>query len=252
MIAAMEFSPGIVAVIGATFLLAGGVKGIIGLGLPSIAIGVLALAMMPAQAAAIMIFPTFLTNVWQMLAGPHLLALIRRLWLLLVGSVVGIWLGGDILTSANSRLAACGLGIALAIYAVIGLARIRFFVPPRHEPWLNPIIGLTTGLVAGATGVFVLPAGPYYQAIGLGKDQLVQMLGLSFTVSAAALVLVLWRDGVMQSGNAIASGLAVLPAFAGMAIGQMIRKGLNEETFRRYFFIGMLLLGLQQAVRNVI
>ena len=150
----------------ATFLLAGLVKGVIGLGLPSIVIGLLALIMTPAQAAAIMIIPTFVTNVWQMLVGPHLVALVRRFWLLQVGSVIGIWLGGGILTSPNSRIAASGLGIALVIYAVIGLSTVRFSVPRRHEPWLSPLMGLTTGFIAGGTGVFVIPAGPYYQASG--------------------------------------------------------------------------------------
>jgi len=124
-------------------------------------------------------------------------------------------------------------------------------VPRRHESWLSPLIGLATGFIAGGTGVFVIPAGPYYQAIGLDKDELVQMLGLSFTVSVMALALVLWRDGVMQLGNAAGSALAVLPALARMAIGQRIRMRASAETFRRYFFIGLLLLGSQQAIRNV-
>ena len=121
-----------------TFLLAGLVKGVIGLGLPSIAIGLLALLMPPAQAAAIMIFPSLVTNVWQMFVGPYLVALIRRLWTLVAASAVGIWLGGGILTSANSRYAAFGLGVALIVYAAIGLSAVKFAVPRHHEWWLNP------------------------------------------------------------------------------------------------------------------
>jgi len=248
----MSASPEIVALAVFTFLLAGLVKGTIGLGLPSIAIGLLALLMTPAQAAAIMIFPSLVTNVWQMFAGPHLVAMIRRLWTLVVASAIGIWIGGGILTSPNSRIAAFGLGVALLVYAVVGLTAVRIAVPRRHEWWLNPIVGLATGLVAGGTGVFVIPAGPYYQAIGLTKDELVQALGLSFTVSTIALALVLWRDGAMQLGNATGSMLAVLPALIGMVIGQRIRGLASEATFRRWFFIGLLLLGAQQAIRNAL
>ena len=234
-----------------TFLLAGLVKGVIGLGLPSIAIALLALLMPPAQAAAIMIFPSLVTNVWQMFTGPYLVALMRRLWTLVAASAVGIWLGGGILTSANSRIAALGLGVALVVYAAIGLSAVKFTVPRRHEWWLNPIVGFATGLIAGGTGVFVIPAGPYFQAIGLRKDELVQMLGFSFTVSTIVLALVLWRDGAMQLGNATGSMLAVLPALAGLVIGQRIRGLASEETFRRWFFIALLVLGAQQAIRNV-
>jgi uncharacterized protein len=242
----------IVALAIVTFLVAGLVKGVIGLGMPSIAIALLALIMTPAEAASIMVIPTFVTNVWQMLMGPHLLVLLRRLWTLMAASAIGIWISGGVLTSANSRLAACGLGVALVVYAVVGLTKVRFSVPRRHEPWLSPLIGFLTGLIAGATAVFVIPAGPYYQAIGLTKDELVQTLGLSFTVTVVALALILWRDGVMQLSNATGSALAVLPALAGMAIGQIVRQRASEETFRRYFFIGLLLLGMQQAIRNLV
>jgi uncharacterized membrane protein YfcA len=173
------------------------------------------------------------------------------MWSLVVSSVVGTWLGGGILTSENSKIAALGLGVALMAYAAVGLFKVQFSVSRRHEFWLSPLIGLSTGFIAGGTGVFAIPAGPYYQAIGLHKDELVQMLGLSFTVGAAALALILWRDGVMQLNNSTGSALAVLPALVGMAVGQRIRSVATPEVFRRFFFTGLLLLGLQQAIRNV-
>ena len=242
----------VVALTVISFLIAGLVKGVIGMGLPSISIGLLALLMTPAQAAAIMIFPSFVTNVWQMFVGPHLVKLLRRMWTLIVGSSIGIWIGGGVLTSDNSRIAAFGLGVALVVYAVAGLSQWRFSVAPRHEWWMSPIVGLLTGLVAGGTGVFVIPAGPYYQAVGLSKDELVQMLGISFTASTVVLAFVLWHAGAMHVGNSAGSALAVLPALAGMALGQRIRNRFSEETFRRWFFIGLLLLGTQQALRNIL
>jgi uncharacterized membrane protein YfcA len=242
--------PELIALAIVTFLIAGLVKGVIGMGLPSIAIGLLALMMTPAQAAALMIFPSFVTNVWQMFAGPYLLPLLRRMWLLLATSAFGVWLGGGVLTSANSRYAALGLGLALVAYAVLGLSAIRFSVSPRHEWWLNPIIGLTTGLISGGTGVFVIPAGPYYQALGMTKDELVQMLGFSFTVSTVTLGIVLWGHGALHITNGAGSLLAMVPALIGMAVGQRIRSLASEETFRRWFFIALLALGTQQALRN--
>jgi uncharacterized protein len=247
----MEFSLAIVALTIATFLLAGFVKGVIGLGLPSIAIGLLAIAMPPAQAALLMIVPSLVTNAWQMFAGPYLPALLRRTWLLLVGCVIGVWFGGGIITSTNSRYAALGLGIALVVYGIVGLSGVRFSVRREAEWWWSFPVGLATGLITGATGVFVLPAGVYFQAIGLEKDELVQMLGISFTVSTVALAVILWRDGVMQFGNTAGSALAVVPALIGMLLGQRIRMRASPETFRKWFFMGMLALGLQQAIRNM-
>ena len=49
----------------AIFLLAGLVKGVIGMGLPTVAMGLLALVLPPAEAAAIVVVPSLVTNVWQ-------------------------------------------------------------------------------------------------------------------------------------------------------------------------------------------
>ena len=73
----------------ATFLLAGMIKGVIGLGLPTIAMGLLGLAMAPSQAAALLIIPATVTNVWQLAFGGHLSKLLQRLWPMLLAICVG-------------------------------------------------------------------------------------------------------------------------------------------------------------------
>lgn len=76
--------------IAAALLLAGFIKGVIGLGLPTVAIGLLAVTMQPSRAIAIVIVPAIVTNIWQTFAGPYLRDIIRRLWPLMAGTVIGI------------------------------------------------------------------------------------------------------------------------------------------------------------------
>ena len=222
----------------ATFLLAGLVKGVIGLGLPTIAMGLLAIVMPPAQAAALLVIPSFVTNVWQLALGPNLRPLLRRLWPMLLGICAGTWPGAGLLTADNGTRATTALGLALMLYAILGLCAVRFAVPVRAEPWLSFAAGAVTGLVSAATGVFVIPAAPYLQALELEKDDLVQALGLSFTVSTVALAVVLAHDGALQPAIAGASALALLPALAGMALGQWLRARARPDVFRLCFFAG--------------
>src|ERR1700733_12815939 len=56
----------------AAFLLAGFVKGFIGMGLPTIATGLLTTVMAPGQAAALLVIPNLTTNIWQAFSGKHL------------------------------------------------------------------------------------------------------------------------------------------------------------------------------------
>lgn len=159
----MGFS--VLAVVASTFLLAGFVKGVIGLGLPTVAMGLLAIVMTPAQAASLLVVPSLLTNVWQAM-GPALAPLVRRFWPMLLGICVGTWLGGGLLTADDGTRASVGLGVVLALYGVLGLTSVEFFLPPSLEPWLSPLIGVATGLVTAATGVYMIPSAPYLQAMG--------------------------------------------------------------------------------------
>jgi uncharacterized membrane protein YfcA len=230
--------------IAAIFVLAGFVKGALGLGLPSISMGLMAIIMTPGQAAAMVVVPSLITNFWQMVAGPHFRALVKRLGGLLVAACVGTWLGAGWLTGPYARYGVIVLGLLLMIYAVISLAAVRISVSRDKEVWLGPIAGLISGLLTAATGVFVIPAIIYMQGIGLEKEELVQALGLSFTVSTIALSFNLIGAGVLTFSLASSATIALVAALAGIWIGQVVRLRLDQATFRRWFFIGLLLLGI--------
>jgi uncharacterized protein len=232
-----------------TFFLAGIVKGVTGMGLPTIAMGVLGALMPPVTAASLLIVPSFVTNVWQLLAGPSFATLIARLWLMMLAITVGTIAGSWLLTSGSTEWTTRALGCALVIYAGYSLLARQLAVPAHMERPLSPLIGLATGFVTGGTGVFVIPAVPYLQALGLSKDDLVQALGLSFTTSTVALAIGLGLGGAFHSTQIAASALAVIPALLGMWSGGWIRSRLSATAFRRGFLILLLLLGLDLAIR---
>src|SRR6476660_6534381 len=211
----------VLVVIASTFVLAGFVKGVIGLGLPTVAMGLLAIVMPPAQAASLLVVPSLLTNVWQAL-GPDLALLVRRLWPMLLAICLGTWLGGGLLTADDGTRASIGLGTVLAIYGVLGLTSVEFFLPARLEPWFSPLVGTATGIVTAATGVYMIPSVPYLQAIGLEKDDLVRALGRSFTVSALALAATLMRDFALQMPIVGVSLRVLARAVVGMVLGQWV------------------------------
>lgn len=245
----MDQSIPLVAAIFATFFAAGIVKGVTGMGLPTVAMGVLGALISPLTAAGLLIVPSLVTNVWQLLAGPSFGKLARRFWLLVLTVVAGTFAGSSLLASGDTLLTAGALGAALALYAAYALLGRQLRVPPKLEPWLSPLIGLLTGLLTGATGVFVVPAVPYLQALDLEKDDLVQALGLSFTVSTVALAGALAWHGVFRVDNLALSTLAIVPALAGMWAGQVVRNRVSSATFRRWFLVCLLLLGAEMVAR---
>jgi uncharacterized membrane protein YfcA len=241
----------IIIVAAFAFVLAGFVKGVLGQGLPTVAVGVLSLTMSPGEAAALVVVPALLTNIWQAWFGPALIPLIRRLWPTLLASFIGTFvataLGLGLLTPEAAALARKALGIALVLYGLLGVSRIRLNVPRRAECWLGPAMGAANGAVSTATGVFMLPVIPYIQSLGLERDELVQAQGISFMVSTFALTLVVLGNGTLNAGNALASFIAMAVTFVGMFLGQYTRKFVRPELFRFLFFSGMLVLGIHLA-----
>lgn len=244
-----DISASLLVAVTATFLAAGVVKGVTGMGLPTVAMGVLGALVSPLAAASLLIVPSFVTNVWQLLAGPSFLPLVRRLWPMMLAVVAGTLLGSSWLAAGDTRVTTAALGIALVVYAGFTLFARQLHVPRRLEPWLSPLVGVATGVVTGGTGVFVIPAVPYLQALGLGKDDLVQALGLSFTVSTVALAAGLGAHGAFRPDGLALSALAVIPALAGMWAGQAIRGRISPSAFRRGFLCCLLLLGAEMSLR---
>lgn len=237
------------AVLG-VFLLAGFVKGCIGLGMPTVAVGLLSMAMPAPQAAALLVVPAVITNIWQMASGGHFRILLRRLALLLLticlGTALGAWLFAGVSDAGASSL----LGGALLCYAAVGLSPIKLRVPPRQEGWLGALTGTVTGLITAVTGVFVLPSVPYLQALGLDRNTLVQAMGISFMVSTLAMAGGLAYGGSLGASEMAASALALGPALLGMWAGQGLRRRISETAFKRGFFIALALLGVNLLLKH--
>jgi uncharacterized protein len=247
-----EVPPSLLIAVTATFFAAGLVKGVTGMGLPTVAMGVLGALISPLTAAVLLIVPSFVTNVSQALAGPAFGLIVRRLWPMMVAICAGTMLGASMLVRGDAGTTTTALGVALVVYAAYTLFARQVRVPGRAEPWLSPLIGGMTGVVTGGTGVFVIPAVPYLQALGLSRDDFVQALGLSFTVSTVALAAGLGLHGAFATEAMGLSLLALAPALAGMWVGQWLRSRLSPVAFRRVFLSFLLLLGVEMALRPLL
>jgi len=226
-----------------TFLIAGAVKGVIGLGLPTVSLALLTVALDLPTAMALLLVPSFVTNLWQSAVGGHARAILYRLWPFLVMATVTVWIGVAALTRLDPLLLTVLLGALLVTYSVVNLGGVRMTIPSRYEVWAGPLIGSANGVLTGMTGSFVVPGVMFLQAIGLSRDVLIQAMGMLFTASTLALAAALQQANYLTVSHGVLSAFAVLPAIAGMLAGQRARKNLSEQRFRAVFFVALLLLG---------
>lgn len=237
------FDAHVLILIAGIFLLAGTVKGVIGMGLPTVSLGLLTATLDLQTAVALVAIPPLILNLYQAGFGGHMRTILRRIWPFLVMAVATVWFGTHALARIDPERLKIVLGVVLTIYGAISLAGFRLTVSPRHEVWAGPVVGGVTGVINGMTGSTIVPGVLFLQAIGLSKDALIQAMGLLFVASAAALVLALQSNHLLTGKLALTSAMAVVPALAGMLAGQAVRKRLSETWFRRVFFAAMLVLG---------
>ena len=240
----MEFDVVTYALIGSSFLLAGFVKGVVGLGLPTISLALLTALLDLPTAMALLVVPAFVTNLWQGFIGGHLALLSRRLWPLFLAVIPFVWFGT--ITSDLFEIAILTriLGCMVVIYAALSFWSLLYNLSLPLQVWLGPLCGAINGGLTGLTGSLFFPGVMYLHAIGLSRDQLVQAMGLLFAVSTFALGISLQENGRIDAGLWQISSFALFPALFGMHCGKLCRDYLSDDFFRRVFLFGLALLGL--------
>ena len=241
-----------IAIVTAVFLIAGLVKGIVGMGLPTVSLGLLALAFGAKEAIALMLVPSLMTNIWQGVVGGYFMVLLKRLWSLLAMVCIGVWFGAGLLERADAAYISGGLGLILVVYAAISLMTPQVGSPGHRETWLSPVMGGVNGILTGLTGTFVIPGVPYLQALGLDRIALVQAMGILFTTSTIALAVSLSGHDLLPRDLGLLSAIALAPALAGMAGGQWVRHRISEALFRTILYWSLALLGVYLAARAFI
>lgn len=261
------------AVIAAIYFVAGVVKGGIGLGLPTVSIGLMAAWLPVEQAAGILIIPVIMTNIWQAFFGTAFKLVVTRLWSLLVAMIVGSFLAAWLIAGVDTAVAAGLLGAMLVIFAVLGLSGAQFSVPVAREKIWSPVIGFVQGLISGATAIFVVPVVPYLQSLNyasgrpgreddptdvtraadetMQKDALIQGLGVTVLIASIALAIGLNARGELPLSVVVPGAIGTITALIGMVTGRAIRNRMSLEAFRRWVLIGLVCLGLAMIARSV-
>jgi len=234
----------------AVFFLAGLVKGVIGMGLPSVSLGFLTVVFNLPTAMALLVVPSIVTNLIQASTGGHAMQLLKRLWRFFLAASMSVGLGALLFHRAPTSLWTALLGVLLTLYGLVSLLNYRPSISTDREKRLAIPAGLLNGLLTGLTGSFVVPGVMFLQMLRLPREAFIQAMGILFTLSTLALALSLSGNNLMTTDLTITSMAGVIPAVLGMSFGTVLRKRLSETRFRQVFFYSMLFLGLAILLRS--
>lgn len=244
----------LVFIIIAAMAFSGLVKGSLGLGFSTICLAILANFLEIKLAISIVLLPSLFSNLMVMFDAGNFKQSLRVFWPMLLAAVFGMMIGLQILHQAESKLSSTLLAIVLIIYGFYGLSaklsRREFKIKDQKITFLNPIIGLATGVVNGATGSQILPIMPYLLALNISKDLLVQTINLSFTICSLIMLSNFVYLETVDLSALTKYSLAIIPMAIGVWAGNKIRKRLSEERFRLLAMVLIIVLGATLLIQK--
>jgi uncharacterized protein len=249
----ISFGAVTVTLIVVTFAVGGLVKGLTGLGLPPVVLGILTATIGINPAKALILIPTFLTNVLQATQGGNGRRVVKITWPFMLAATVFTASGAFTLSYFRTDLMSSLLGLGLSVYGILGLFKFRVNIKDKwwHHP-VGVLFGATNGFLTGMTGSSAVPGVFYLQSIGLRREELVQSMGILFTLSTVGLAWSLRTQDLLSANLGIMSAAALVPAFIGMSVGNRIRRSIPEEKFRTVLYVALLLLGLYVAITSLV
>jgi uncharacterized membrane protein YfcA len=236
----------------AVALLGGGlVKGMLGVGLPMMAIPLMATSIPLRDAIALMYGPVLVTNLWQTFQGGFFLSALKRFWPMMLCVVLGTWFGAKALVIIDPRWLEGLVGATVAGFSLVNLLNPTFRISERHALWISLVIGLTGGFFGGLT-LFVGPAViMFLVSLHVPKEEFIGTIALIYLLGLLPTGVFYIIDGTLRQEHAIPTLLACIPVVAGMVIGTMIRGRINEILFRKILLITLVVIGLNMIRRAV-
>ncbi len=231
-----------IALAATAFLIAGIVKGAVGIGQMTTAVAILGLGLDLRTAVPLLIVPALVSNLWQTTQGSTAPAMLKRFALANLAGGIGIALGTAILFAVEPALLSGALGILVAAYAALTLARFDPVAPPSVERWGTPPMAFASGVLTGATGSLHLLLAAWFAALKLPREAYIQAIGLTFLIASLFWAGSLFWKGALDATTIAWSAAALVPTFVGMAAGSASRRRVAESVFRTGLMIFLLVL----------
>jgi uncharacterized membrane protein YfcA len=233
----------IIAAVVCSLIVAGLLKGIVGVGMPVVALPLLSLLIDVKSAAMLLSMPLIVSNLPQALEGGKTGRCLMQLMPVILGMIPGLFLGVRLLLALDANVAKMAAGLVL-----MGIAGVTLLAPKlRLQSRLAVPAGIAFGFFGGMLGGIAAMAGPlvfiFLLAKGLRGKEFTKDASLYLVVSAGLLAILLTTSREFSWLDLSVSTAAMLPVGLGMYVGQYMRDKIAPETFRKLVLIAVIAAG---------
>jgi uncharacterized membrane protein YfcA len=241
----------LIMLLAVSLVIAGLVKGAIGVGMPTVAFPLLSMFVDVQTSVMLLSMPLVLSNIPQALEGGFVAQTLRSLTPVLVGMIPGVWIGVAVLLNVDPAVAKIVAGAVVILAAALILLAPKLQVKQRM---IGPV-GLGAGFGGGFLGGIAALSGPlvfmFLLAKGLSGRAFTKEASMFLVVSSALLALALTSSRQFDWYDVLISILATAPVVVGMLIGQKLRDVIPAGAFEKLVVLTVLLSGAQLVWKGV-
>ena len=238
-------TPGLIALLAVSLVIAGLVKGVIGVGMPIVAFPMLSMLVDVQTAVMLLSMPLVLSNIPQALEGGLVGQTLWSLAPVLAGMIPGLWIGVAVLLNVDPAAAKIVAGVGVIVVAALNLLAPRLQIKRRM---IGPV-GLGAGFCGGLLGGIAAASGPlvfmFLLAKGLSGKAFTKEASMFLVVSSLLLASVLAASRTFDWHDALISALSTAPVVAGMLVGQKLRDAVPADAFKKLALLVVLMSGAQ-------
>jgi uncharacterized membrane protein YfcA len=234
-----------------SLVIAGIVKGTIGVGMPIVAFPLISMLVDVQAAVMLLTMPLILSNIPQALEGGETVQCFFGLLPVLGGMFPGILLGIAVLLQVTSGVSKLLAGIAVIFVAVLMFAAPKFQIKGRARIPAGIGAGFFGGLLGGVAAMPGPPVFTFILAKGLRGQAFTKEASLFLVLSAALMAAIFASSRKFDGTDLVISTVALAPVGLGMYFGRKLREAIPADAFRKVVLIVVLVSGLQLVYRGL-
>jgi uncharacterized membrane protein YfcA len=232
-----------------SLFLGGLLKGVVGLGLPLVAMPLLTFAVPLKTAVALVLVPIFVTNTAQSFQAGLFRPTLRRFWPAMAIMTVVLAISAQALVTIDQRILYAIIGVTLVSLTLTLRYRPSLQILPAQERWAGPLSGFASGVLGGFTGIYGPPLMLYLASLRLKKSEFVVAISQFFVAGNLGLTIGLYGFGGAGLDELLLSAAATVPTYVGLWLGQRVHARLDESRFTAVLYVVYLATGASFLIR---
>ena len=234
------------------FFVAGVVKGVIGIGLPTTAITIMTFFVSPLMALGLNLIPMTVANIWQLSKADNPKELVKNYKYFATSLVVCILITSFYANQIGDDVVRLIFAVAVLLFVCLQVFGFNFKMKPNHDNFWQGGLGALGGLVGGAASIWAVPVTMYLLMKNVKPKQFVDVSGFLITIGCIPVSIGYIATGVFQPNMFIYGALGSVVAVIGFQIGEKLRNKVNANTFKNLLLIFFSISAINMIIRSLL